>query len=316
MRVYTVTDYLDTEICFLAEVDIKGTTYRFSSYPIEIEKDNGQVVFYRGLLSDPDFQQELQEIGQIKLSSNSISMSLVFPFNVATRQMVGKGIDNAAMKLSYVTIKRGVVQQTFEEIIDFFKGIIRDPVYGHPNAEEGYCELSVENEIYVNDTSLLKAINGDLVSFDNFPFATGQFEGAGDILNINTEYITNSVKFSLGKNIPAIIGDPGTTTLINGDSLNFAATPAYKIGRYTDGINPTIFFLLIAGHYCTADSVTLQDNDGNLVTSKTVYNSTGASGQMYAYAIFDQNELSFSNTVDDRQYEYYVTECISFLPGS
>ena len=75
MRVYAVTDYLDTEICFLAEVDIKGTIYRFSSYPIEIEKDNGQVVFYRGLLSDPDFQQELQEIGQIKLSSNSISFS-------------------------------------------------------------------------------------------------------------------------------------------------------------------------------------------------------------------------------------------------
>ncbi len=233
-------------------------------------------------------------------------MSVVFPLNVSHRQMLGTGIDNAKVTISYVTVKRGQVEQTYQEIIDFFQGVIREPVYGHPNADEGYVEFSIENEIYVNDTSLLRAINGDLLSFDNFPFTTGQFEGAGDILEIETEYITNRVQFSLGKNIPAIIGSPWQSTLINGDSLSFAATPAYKIGRYSDGSNPTIFFLLIAGHYCQADTVVLQDNDGNLVTSKTVYNSTGASGQIFAYAIFDQNELSFSNFVDDRQYEYYV----------
>jgi hypothetical protein len=120
MRLYPVTDFLETEICFLAEVDLKGTTYRFSSFPVEIELDSGGVVFFPGLLGDPSFSQELQEIGQIKLSTNSISMSLVFPFNVAERQMIGKGIDNAVMTLSYITIKRGVVQQTYEEIIDFF----------------------------------------------------------------------------------------------------------------------------------------------------------------------------------------------------
>jgi len=306
MRIYPVTDFLETEICFLAEVDIRGTIYRFSSFPIEIDLDGGGIVFFPGLLSDPDFSQEILEVGQIKLSSNSMSMALVFPFNVAARQMLGTGIDNARVNLSYVTVKRGQVEQTYQEIIDFFQGIIREPVYGHPDADPGYVEFTIENEIYVNDTSLLKAINGDLIVFDNFPFSTGQFQGAGDILNIETEYITNQVKFSLGKTVPAIIGAPGETTLINGDSLEYAATPAYKIGTYIDIPNPTIFFLLIAGHYCTATTVTLQDNDGNLVSSKAVYNSTGASGQVYAYAIFDQNELSFTNLVDDRQYEYYV----------
>ena len=306
MRLYPMTDFLETEICFLAEVDLKGTIYRFSSFPVEIELDSGGVVFFPGLLGDPNFSQELQEIGQVKLSTNSISMSLVFPFNVAQKQMLGNGIDNAVMTLSYITIKRGIVQQTYEEIIDFFRGVIRDPVYGHPNANSGYVEFSVENEIYVNDTSLLRAINGDLVSFDNFPFTTGQFEGAGDILNIEPDWIINSVQFSLGKTIPAIIGAPGKTTLINGDSLTFPGSPAYKVGRYVNLPNPTLYFVLIAGHYCTADSVTLQDNDGNLVTSKTVYNSTGASGQIFAYAIFDINELSVTDLVDDRQYEYYV----------
>mgnify|MGYP003133544340 CR=1 FL=1 len=306
MRVYPVTDFLETEICFLAEVDLKGTIYRFSSFPVEIELDSGGVVFFPGLLGDPNFTQELQEIGQIKLSTNSISMSLVFPFNVAERQMLGNGIDNGVMKLSYVTIKRGVVQQTFEDIVHFFKGVIREPVYGHPNAEQGYVEFSVENEIYVNDTSILQAINGDLVSFDHFPFTTGHFQGAGDILDIETDWISSSVKFSLGKNIPAVIGSPGRTTLINGQTLDYPGTPAYKVGSLVDIGNPTLFFLLIAGHYCLANTVSLQDNDGNLVSSKTVFNSTGASGQIFAYAIFDQNELSFSNLIEDQKFQYYV----------
>lgn len=109
MRVYPVTDFLETEICFLAEVDLKGTTYRFSSFPVEVNFSSGGVVFFPGLLGDPNFTQELLEIGQIKLSTNSISMSLVFPFNIAERQMNGNGIDNAILTLSYITIKKGVV---------------------------------------------------------------------------------------------------------------------------------------------------------------------------------------------------------------
>ena len=119
MRMYPLTDFLETEICFLAEVDLKGTTYRFSSFPVEVAFSSGGVVFFSGLLGDPNFSQELQEIGQIKLSTNTISMSLVFPFNIAERQMLGNGIDNAVVTLSYITIKRGVVQQTYEQIIDF-----------------------------------------------------------------------------------------------------------------------------------------------------------------------------------------------------
>ncbi len=306
MRVYPVTDFLETEICFLAEVDLKGTIYRFSSFPVEIALSSGGVVFFPGLLGDPSFTQELQEIGQIKLSTNSISMSLVFPFNVAERQMLGNGIENAVMTLSYITIKRGVVQQTHEEIVDFFRGVIRDPVYGHPNVEQGYVEFSVENEIYVNDTSLLRAINGDLISFDHFPFTTGHFQGAGDILDIESDWIGSLVKFSLGKNIPAVIGSPGRTILINGQALDYPGSPGYRVGSLVNIGNPTLFFLLIAGHYCLANTVTLQDNDGNLVSSKAVFNSTGASGQIFAYAIFDQNELSFSNLPEGQKFEYYV----------
>ena len=303
MRLYPVTDFLETEICFLAEVDLKGTIYRFSSFPVEVNLDSGGVVFFSGLLGDPNFSQELQEIGQIKLSTNSMSMSLVFPFNVAERQMLGKGIENAVVKLSYITIKRGVVQQTFEQIIDFFKGVIREPVYGHPNADEGYVEFSIENEIYVNDSSFLKALNGDLTLFDNFPFSREAFAGAGQLENIITGGILPTQDYHLGKTIPAVIGSPGKTFRRDGSSVSYPATPVYIIG--VDVTTPPLdVFVCLAGHAVKASTVTLQDNRGNVTTSRTVFNGVGQNGQLFAYAFFLDSDLDFDT--DDEGIQYFA----------
>ena len=301
MRLYPMTDFLETEICFLAEVDLKGTIYRFSSFPIEVDLDSGGVVFFSGLLGDPDFSQQLQEIGQIKLSTNSISMSLVFPFNVAERQMIGKGIENAIVKLSYITIKRGVVQQTYEEIIDFFKGVIREPVYGHPDADQGYVEFSIENEIYVNDTSILKALNGDLTLFDNFPFSREAFAGAGQLENIITGGILPTEDYHLGKTIPAVIGSPGQTIRRDGSSVTYPASPAYIIG--VDISSPPLdVFVCLAGHAVKASTVTLIDNRGNTTAGRTVYNGVGQNGQLFAYAFFLDTALDFDTADEGLQY--------------
>ena len=303
MRIYPVTDFLETEICFLAEVDIRGTIYRFSSFPIEIDLDGGGVVFYPGLLSDPDFSQEILEVGQIKLSSNSMSMALVFPFNVAARQMLGTGIDNARVNLSYVTVKKGQVEQTYQEIIDFFQGVIREPVYGHPDSDPGYVEFTIENEIYVNDTSLLKAINGDLALFDNFPFSREVFEGAGQLENIMINGILTAENLHTGKTVPAVIGEPGQTTKIDGSSISYPATPAYIIGADISA-TPVEVFVVLAGHAVTASTITLQDNRGNISTSRTVYNGVGQQGQLFAYAFFQDTQLDFN--VNDEGLQYFA----------
>ena len=303
MRVYPVTDFLETEICFLAEVDLKGTTYRFSSFPVEVNFSSGGVVFFPGLLGDPNFTQELLEIGQIKLSTNSISMSLVFPFNIAERQMNGNGIDNAILTLSYITIKKGVVQQTFEEIIDFFKGVIREPVYGHPDSEQGYVEFSVENEIYVNDTSILQALNGDLTLFDNLPFSREAFAGAGQLENIIVNGILPAQNLHLGKTVPAVIGSPGTTIREDGTSTTFPATPTYIIGLDISS-PPFDAFVCLAGHAVQASTVTLQDNRGNVVSSRPVFNGVGQGGQLFAYSFFDVSNIDFDE--NDEGLEYFV----------
>ena len=303
MRVYPVTDFLETEICFLAEVDLKGTTYRFSSFPVEVNFSSGGVVFFPGLLGDPNFTQELLEIGQIKLSTNSISMSLVFPFNIAERQMNGNGIDNAILTLSYITIKKGVVQQTYEQIIDFFRGVIREPVYGHPDSEQGYVEFSVENEIYVNDTSILQALNGDLTLFDNLPFSREAFAGAGQLENIIVNGILPAQNLHLGKTVPAVIGSPGTTIREDGTSTTFPATPTYIIGLDISS-PPFDAFVCLAGHAVQASTVTLQDNRGNVVSSRPVFNGVGQGGQLFAYSFFDVSNIDFDE--NDEGLEYFV----------
>lgn len=305
MRVYPSNDYLGAEICFLLEVDIKGTMYRFSSFPIEI-MNNNDVVFYSGLLSDPEYAEQFQEIGKIKLSTNSISMSLIFPFDVAKREMSGKTIEYSKAVLSYVTISKNRVQQSFDNVINIFAGVIKEPIYGHPTKEKGYVEFSIENEIYVNDSSLLSLINKDLVMFDTFVYSPGSFTGAGQILNIEQNYASQDKHHSVGKIVPAIIGSPGISSSINGTVFDYPATPAYRIGSFADLENPTIFFLLVAGHYCLGDTVTIQDNQGNKVTNKTVFNSTSGSGQMFAYVVFDQNELDAFDFDFDEKFEYYI----------
>ena len=303
MRIYPVIDFLETEICFLAEVDIKGTTYRFSSFPIELDNDGGGQTFYEGKLSDPDFNQELLEVGQIKLSSNSMSMGLVFPFNVARKQMLGVGIDNALVTLYFVTIKRGNPEQTYEERIAFFRGVIREPVYGHPNADEGYVEFSIENEIYVNDSSMLRALNGDLTLFDNFQFSREFFVGAGaieDIINPAGLMLAND--YHQGKTIPAIIGSPGETDRIDGTSITYPATPAYIAAVDLGAAPHPNIFVLLAGHTVDAATVTVQDNKGNIVTTRPVYNGVGQKGEIYAYTYFDNQTIDFDQSDSGLQY--------------
>lgn len=303
MRVYPSVDYLETEICFLCEVDLKGTIYRFSNYPIDLDESGGGTVFYGGRLEDPSFAQELINVGQIKLSTNSVSLALVFPFNVAQRQINGIGIDNAKLSLFYVTVKAGEPQQLYDHKVAFFQGVIREPIYGHPDRDEGYVEFTVENEIYINDTSLLRAINGDLISFDNFPFSREAFAGAGQLENIITGGILPAENYHLGKNIPAVIGSPGETLTRDGTTLSYPASPAYIIG--VDITAPPLdVFVCIAGHAVNASSVTLQDNRGNISTSRTVFNGVGQNGQIFAYAFFLDTALDFD--LDDEGLQYYV----------
>ena len=160
MRTYSQYDYLSTEICFLLELDIGGRTYRFSSFPIYFE-ESGEQVMYEGRLDNPDVALSLEEVGKVKFSQSAVSMSITLPFNVAERQLEGKGIDRSKARLYYVTVRNGEIQQQFDERIAIFSGVIAEPIYGHPDMPVGYVEFSIENEIELSDQSLLRRVVGE-----------------------------------------------------------------------------------------------------------------------------------------------------------
>ena len=294
MRVYPSSDFIDTDICFLAEVDVFGTVYYFSSFPIVLSVSGGGEVLYTGGLEDPDFFQSLEEIGQIKLSQDSVSMSLRFPFDVAKRQMLGKGIENASVTISYVTTRRSQSQQTFDERVPIFKVIIREPVYGYPDLDSGTVDFSVENEIFVSDSSLLRMINGDLTIIGQGQFSRGEYTGGQSIESVITNGIFSMENTFKGKVVPAVIGSPGRTKLENGTFDDFRATPAYLIALDISG-PPVQGFFVIAGHPTGIDTVDFIDNQGEIKTSVPVLQAPGSKGQVFSYVQVSANDITITS---------------------
>ena len=142
MRYYSADKYLDTDIVFLIEIEYIGRTYRFSSFPLTLTDGDAQIL-YEGGLEDPAFDQELGRIGALQTSSSNVSLALTFPFNIAQRQIKGKGIERSRATLYYVLSKSGRIQQTQHQKIPIFSGVVTDPIYGHPDRELGYVEFSI-----------------------------------------------------------------------------------------------------------------------------------------------------------------------------
>ena len=300
MRVYPSIDFLETDICFLAEVDVLGTVYYFSSFPIVLPTSTGEIL-YQGGLSDPGFVQTLQEIGQIKLSQDSISMSLRFPFDVAKRQFLGKGVENAVVTISYVTTKSRQSQQTYEERIPIFKGIIREPVYGHPGLDSGTCDFSVENEIFISDSSLLRMINQDLTTIGQGQFSRGNYSGGGLIESVISNGLLSAEKKFEGKIVPAVIGSPGITQRPDGTTTEYPCTPGYIIALDIS-TPPVQGYFVIAGHAVEADTITFEDNNGNANFSVAVNQAPGAKGQIFSYVKVSANDIDIDVTKDNIQY--------------
>ena len=56
-------ELLGCDIIFLVEIDWNGTPYRFSSMPVELEKDDGSTISFNGAIEDPEFRLESSILG-------------------------------------------------------------------------------------------------------------------------------------------------------------------------------------------------------------------------------------------------------------
>ena len=100
--------WVDTDIVFLLEITWGSRTYRFSTYPVTVGNH-----FYTGGLEDPDIN--LQMADGYNIDGDSLPLRLVFPVDVSTTINRGIYLDGSAGVLSYVFVKNGQVQQTYEQ---------------------------------------------------------------------------------------------------------------------------------------------------------------------------------------------------------
>lgn len=233
-------ELVGSNICFLMSINWNGNLFYFSSLPIEITKDNGDTIFFNGLLEDPQFKLESSVLGY-NVNSNSIPIEIYFDnLNVSKEIFDGNNIEESPCEISYVLIREFNAIVNFEQRIILMDGIIKQPIFGHIDKPVGYCVFSVENE---SDNQIIQIIKPEKkISYETF--------------------IDPNDSTAIGKVYPFIIGSPGhdipqtvsTGAIFNSDIY---CTPAY-INNEQNTLGG-VFEVLIAGHTVDATRVEIVD---------------------------------------------------------
>tara|TARA_R100001440_G_scaffold23485_1_gene38282 strand:+ start:2860 stop:4599 length:1740 start_codon:yes stop_codon:yes gene_type:complete len=307
MRFFSAAQYLDTDIVFLFEVEYLGRNYRFSSFPLSLSDGDAEIL-YEGGLEDPEFSLELGQTGEVIATEGSVSMALTFPFNVAKRQQEGRGIDRSKCRLYYVLSKNGRIQQTQEQRIGLMQGVISEPIYGHPDRENGYVEFSVVSDIETNDSSMLKMVSGDVLFLEKAAFSNPPRYPdlpSSIVIPKDPDGIIDVLDVHKGKTAPFVFGNAGQIFGQTGTTTTAGATPAYLIAYENVAPNFNAWYL-IAGHDVTASTVKIHDNQGNSDDNIAVHKYVGSRGYVYSFIVLTAATPIDRSFVVNNDIQYWI----------
>lgn len=273
MKRITRNDLLGSYPVFLLQITWGARVYRFSTYPINIQKDDGTSIHFSGGLEDPDLDESLNSLDK-NPEKNTLPVELVFDVNLIEEFFkYGRTLDGAKGELSMVTERDNSILQTYENRIKLFSGDIIQPIIGSPDRPSGYAAFTIERNPQ-NQAS---------------PIITTQ-----GIFRANVSVSTPiPIEFSDGFVYPIVFGAPHNFLSIG--ALGVAsfetcyATPAFIIrkeltitgvGNYEDF---TKFWLCIAYGEVDAETVTIRDYQNNIKAAKTVQKITTSSGKIISY---------------------------------
>ena len=233
-------ELLGSDIVFLMELEWNGQIFRFSTLPIEIEKDDGTTISFQGAIDDPDFRLESSVLG-FNAESNSIPMEVYFDgINVSQQRFQGNLLDESPCEISYVLVREFQPVHTYEQRIIMMKGKVTQPIFGHVDQPVGYVAFSIENE---TDDQIIQIVDPEKkISYETF--------------------VDPHDSTAIGKVYPFIIGEPGNQipqTTSSGGIFNadIYCTPAY-LNNEQNTVGG-VFELMVAGHPVEAASVEVVD---------------------------------------------------------
>jgi hypothetical protein len=264
-------------LLWLLEIDFAGQTFRFSSEPLDMSKDDGSVISYRGGLDNPGYQESLDRFSH-SIDQQVISLQLDLGVDVAELVQKGHLLGGNAAELSCVTIQAGTIQQTYEGRLVVLAGNVSEPQYGFPDEPPGYITCSIEGALSEDAGVLLPA--SACISVDTF-----------------SDVATAGKEIHEGKPYPIVFGTPGAYKTSSGLSKTTSGSPAYIVDLNTS--NDKAQTLLIAGHYVNASSVLIFDS--NKAESFSVTNATDDLGQPVATV-----DISGASSIDPTEREFWV----------
>ena len=266
-------DLLGSYPVFLLQITWGARVYRFSTYPINIQKDDGSSVHFAGGLEDPELDESLTSLDK-NPEKNTLPIELVFDVNLLEEYFkYGRSLDGAKGELSMVTERDNSILQSYENRVKLFSGDIIQPVIGSPDRPPGYAAFTIERNpenraspiistkgIFRSNVSISSPVPIELSDGYIYPVVFGN---PHDFLSIGA---LGAASFKTGYPTPAFI-----------IKKEFTIT---GVGNYEDF---TKFWLCIADREVAASTVTIRDYQNNTKTAKTVQKTTTSSGKIISY---------------------------------
>ena len=262
-----------SSLIWLLEITFAGKYYRFSTTPVNISKDDGSIISFKGGLDDPQFVETLSRFDH-SIDQQVISVSLDFEVDIPLEVQKGHNLSGCKGVLSCVMVQDGTIEQTYEGRLIVLSGVTSLPQYGFPNQPKGVVDLSIEGSAAQDEGNIIPP---------GFTIQTG---------------VTTSKTIHNGKPYPLVFGTPGTYKDPDGVTQYVPGSPGYS-WLYIPSSQRTTR-LLLAGHHVNANKVEVF-NDKEERAVKDVVNGRDDLGNPVAYAV-----LTHSTSFDLTSQEYWV----------
>jgi hypothetical protein len=303
MRSASRTSWKGTDPVWLLQITWAGHTYRFSSKIITLTDSLDNVILFEGGLEQPALILKSDRLG-VDVEANSLPVAITFAgVNVAAQHMKGILIDNAAAELSYVLDSPTDPATSLQERVIVLKGVVSQPVYGHPDRNKGYCEFSIEQQGIIDSTPLIESLVLDAV-VDT------------DLLDA-AEFTTVGAERDIGKTIPILLGTAGTTLRPTAVFSTIYPMPCYYLGASTTSLVPSGVARVFTHSALPTGSTggTIIDSRGT-TKSYTVTTARTSANELFECILIDDNDFDPLNTAPstgnlivptDDSTEYYIS---------
>ncbi len=248
MSVHRRSDLIGASLVWLLEVTYAGRVHRWSTYPVTLSSDDGDISF-EGALGEIDFEETVDRL-TVNAAISEVTLEVVFPVDVAQLHRNGHRLHGSRAELSTVAVRNGAVLVAYEGRVVHLSGDVAQPQYAAPQRDVGWASFTI-----------VGSATEDVARF----IAGSQRVSASTWSDTDDEVVDN-----YGQPYPIVIGSPGEWYEGSTQRLH-GFTPAYVV-VWDDtplGTPNGAETVVIAGHHVKATQVTVYGDGAGYTATVT-----------------------------------------------